>query len=119
MKIKPNKDELALLKARARSLRNSATLAERRLWVQLKDRGVAGYKFRRQHVLYPYIADFYCPAARLVVEVDGAGHGGPRDRTRDEYLTEHFNVSVLRFTNDEVRDDLERVVRAIETWLEG
>jgi len=60
--------------SRARYLRKNATPAEQKLWRHLRNREIAGYKFRRQHPVGPYVLDFYCPAARLAIEVDGSGH---------------------------------------------
>lgn len=75
---------------RARLLRRKATEAERILWRHLRNRNFSGYKFRRQHPLNRYILDFYCPAAKLAIELDGGGHnyraGQIRDRTRSELL---------------------------------
>jgi Protein of unknown function (DUF559) len=59
---------------RAQLLRKRATDAERILWRDLRNRNFAGYKFRRQHPFDRYILDFYCPAAKLAIELDGGGH---------------------------------------------
>ena len=76
---------------RARSLRKKATDTERILWRHLRNRNFAGYKFRRQHPLDCYILDFYCPTAKVAIELDGGGHnyrvGQIRDRTRSEFLS--------------------------------
>ena len=61
------------LNARRRELRRSLTVAEARLWTCLRHAGL-GWKFRRQHSLGPFIMDFYCPSARLAIELDGAAH---------------------------------------------
>jgi very-short-patch-repair endonuclease len=75
---------------RARLLRKKATDTERILWRHLRNRNFAGYKFRRQHPLDSYVLDFYCPTAKLAIELDGGGHnyhvGQIRDRTRSEFL---------------------------------
>jgi very-short-patch-repair endonuclease len=96
-------------------LRTSQTATERLLWEQLRGRRLADFKFRRQHVLVGYAADFYCPSARLVVELDGTAHNGREayDRERSR-IFESFGVAVLRFTNDEVRLDLASVLDRIE-----
>jgi len=87
---------------RARELRRSMTLAERRLWSILNLRQVEGLRFRRQHPIGPYIADFACVEVRLVVEVDGSQHQADiGDRRRDAYLRSQ-NFTVLRFWNNEV-----------------
>jgi very-short-patch-repair endonuclease len=75
---------------RGRLLRKKATEAERILWRHLRSRNFAGYKFRRQHPFECYILDFYCPTAKLAIELDGGGHnyraGQIRDGTRSELL---------------------------------
>jgi very-short-patch-repair endonuclease len=100
---------------RARALRRSRTLPEGLLW-QILRRRPGGFKFRFQHPLGPFVADFYCPAARLVVEVDGEGHGmGERpahDSRRDAWLREQ-GLRVLRFTAADVMKDLGSVATAI------
>ncbi|WP_334177484.1 endonuclease domain-containing protein [Pseudoxanthomonas sp.] len=94
---------------RARELRRDMTLAERKLWHVLKDRQLDGFRFRRQHPVGPYIADFACLEAHLIVEVDGGQHmDAASDRTRDAFLQgEGFHV--LRFWNNEVLANLEGV----------
>ena len=85
-----------------RELRKNLTPAEAVLWRALKNSGLEGKKFRRQHGIGPYIADFYCPECRLIVELDGAVHEGPleteRDATRNTYLKE-LGIRVIRFEN--------------------
>ena len=101
---------------RARLLRKKATLPERILWRHLRNRNFAGYKFRRQHPFEDYVLDFYCPTAKLAIELDGGGHnyraGQLRDRTRSEFLARH-GVIVLRFWNHQVHQELDSVLRAI------
>jgi very-short-patch-repair endonuclease len=101
---------------RARSLRKKATNCERILWRRLRNRNFAGYKFRRQHPLDPYILDFYCPAVKLAIELDGGGHnygsGQMRDQKREEFLAKR-GISVVRFWNHQVREELDGVLRAI------
>ena len=80
-----------------------------------------GYKFRRQHPFEDYILDFYCPSAKLAIELDSGGHnyraGQIRDQTRSEFLARH-GVFVLRFWNHQVRQELNSVLRAIWFALE-
>ena len=75
---------------RARRLRQSLTGPEVGLWGHLRNRQLGGFRFRRQHPIGPYILDFYCPQARLAVEIDGSAHGHPdqirHDARRDEWL---------------------------------
>jgi very-short-patch-repair endonuclease len=101
---------------RARWLRTKATDTERILWRHLRNRNFAGYKFRRQYPLDRCILDFYCPTAKLAIELDGGGHnyrvGQVRDRTRSEFLSRK-GIIVLRFWNHQVRQELDGVLQAI------
>ena len=101
-----------------RSLRENQTPAERLLWAQLRRKRVGNVRFRRQHALGPYIVDFYCHTARLVIEVDGEDHDlrFERDQRRTAWL-ESYGARVVRFSNQEVRENLEGVVRTIEGRL--
>jgi very-short-patch-repair endonuclease len=98
----------------ARSLRQEQTDAETRLWQLLRDRRFGGRKFRRQHPIPPYIVDFYCSEAHLVVEVDGGQHADSRqyDEKRTHFL-EQKGSRVLRFWNHEVLNSTEAVCQAI------
>src|SRR5260221_331130 len=100
---------------RARELRRSLSLPEGLLWQALRDRP-DGLKFRRQHPLGPYVADFYCAAAKLVVEVDGESHNmGDRarhDARRDAWM-ETQDLRAVRFNAADVMNDLQSVVTAI------
>ena len=102
---------------RAREFRRSPWLPEGLLWQALRKRPDA-LKFRRQHPIGPYIADFYCTAARLIIEIDGQSHGmGDRpqhDERRDEWLREQ-GLSVIRFSGAEVMSNLGSVVTGIVT----
>ena len=104
--------------ARARELRNAATPAERKLWQYLGASRLDGHKFSRQIPLGPYFTDFICRAKRLVIEIDGYSHDGnpARDAMRDEYLRS-LGYLVMRFTNDDVMNNVEGVVTAIEIAL--
>jgi very-short-patch-repair endonuclease len=96
---------------RARLFRQAPTSAEAMLWQGLRRRLVAGLKFRRQHVIAGYVADFYCPALRLVIEVDGDVHDAQRER--DAQRTAHLGrlgVTVFRIPNARVFSDLAGVV---------
>ena len=102
--------------ARRRALRRTSTDAEAALWSQLRAKRLAGFKFRRQHPLGPYILDFYCPARRLAVELDGGQHFEPYaqayDRRRTAYLRQ-AGIDVLRFPNDVLFKELPAVLDAI------
>jgi len=101
---------------RCRDLRKNATDAEQLLWACLRDRNLAGYKFRRQHPVDNYILDFYCHEARLCVELDGGGHTEPDQQDYDAERTaflESQGIEVLRYWNHEVMEDLELVLETI------
>ena len=102
------------LQERARELRQEMTEAERVLWDALRGRGVAGLRFRRQHPVGCFVLDFYCPAAKLCVEVDGGIHDTQpeRDAERSEILTAG-GYRVLRFRNEEVLTNLPSVLSRI------
>ena len=103
----------------ARTLRRNPTSAEDALWQQLRGRRLTGTKWRRQVTLGPYTADFVCLDAKLVVEIDGIGHAARRDydaaRTQE---IEAQGLAMLRFTNQEVRERLDDVLRRITDALQ-
>ena len=105
---------------RARALRQSQTSAEEFLWEILRDKRLDDLKFRRQHPIENFIADFFCREARLIIEVDGAIHAEPsqaaRDQKRDEILQEH-QYEILRLTNDEVLSTPDETVEKIRQVL--
>ena len=107
-------------KSHRRELRANLTPAVAFLWANLKRSQLDGKKFRRQHGIGPYIADFYCPECRVIVELDGAVHEGPlaaeKDAARKKFL-ESFGIRVLRFENKAVFESLEFVLEAIRTAL--
>ncbi len=100
-----------------KKLRNQSTRAEKYLWMYIRNRQVEGVKFRRQHSYGPYIMDFYCPALRLCIEVDGAWHytieGMYKDQIRTEYLN-NASIEVIRFENRDVLMHIEGVLEAIK-----
>lgn len=100
----------------ARKLRKKQTPTEQILWECLRGRRLAGLKFRRQHPIDKFIADFYCHEARLVVEVDGAVHREKNQIERDALRTEvlsRLGLSVVRVTNTEVETALRKVLTRI------
>ena len=102
---------------RARELRRDMTLAERKLWQVLKGRGLDGHRFRRQHPLGPYIADFACLEAGIVIEVDGSQHhDSEQDGYRDRYM-QSTGFKVLRFWNNDVLANPEGVCAVIAQAL--
>ena len=104
---------------RARELRDQMTHAEMILWGHLKQRP-HGHKFRRQHPISCYIADFYCHSLKLIIEVDGSVHAnsenGHHDMERQNHL-QSMGIFFLRFTNEQVEKNLETVIREIEAHL--
>ncbi|MCI0709396.1 MAG: endonuclease domain-containing protein [Chloroflexi bacterium] len=106
------------LKPRAREMRKNATKAEVVLWQALRRQQVHGFKFRRQHPFGPYIADFYCAKAKLVIELDGASHEGQAeyDADRTNYLAT-LGLRVIRYSNEDVLRNLEGVVADISDVL--
>ena len=98
----------------ARYLRQNMTGVELLLWSRLRRRQLGGHKFRRQVPLGPYVVDFACFAARLVIEVDGPCHdaSGDHDAARDAWL-DRQSFRVIRFTADEVLQGLSEVLETI------
>src|SRR5882724_8108381 len=93
---------------RARALRQCEVPAEAILWTGLRNRTMGGFKFRRQHPIGRFFADFACVECMLVVEVDGETHLG--DQSKDDERTRHFEAEgwrVRRFWNTEIYDDLD------------
>lgn len=108
------------LKDFARSHRSQPTMAEEYLWKQLKGEKLHGFKFRRQHIIEQYIADFVCLEKNLVIEIDGAIHQLPENQISDQERTRILNelgFSVIRFTNEEVLNDTVNVLGTIEKSL--
>jgi very-short-patch-repair endonuclease len=106
----------ANLKQSARRLRRQQTEAEQVLWGRVRRKQIGGVPFYRQKPIGPYIVDFYAPAARLVIEVDGSQHLEPehaaQDAARDAYLAA-LGLTVLRFDNRQVLSETQAVVEAI------
>ena len=104
--------------ARARSLRKSQTRAEGLLWSLLRSKQLCGLKFRRQHPVDPYLADFACQRYHFIVELDGEYHDqiADDDLKRQRYL-EKLGWRVVRFKNEDVLRDAEHVLRAIAKEL--
>jgi len=105
----------AALQLRGRELRRALTPAEQRLWQYLRSGQLAGYGFRRQYPVGPFIVDFFCPAVRLVIEVDGDSHAeqAEYDAERTRWLGEQKRYRVVRFANEEVQHNIEAVVEGI------
>jgi adenine-specific DNA-methyltransferase len=105
----------------ARALRRRSTDAESKLWYYLRDRRLFAARFRRQKPVGHWIVDFYCAQAKLVIEVDGGGHGDPRTMEEDARRTEDLErrgLRVLRFWNSDVLTNVEGVLITIAEALE-
>ena len=96
----------------AKTLRRKMTDAERALWFRLRGGRLHGWKFRRQHPIPPYIVDFYCMEARLVVELDGSQHEAGVDAARTTTFERH-GLQVLRFWDNQVLTDIDAVLSGI------
>lgn len=97
-------------------LRTHGTRSEILLWLGLKDRQVEGLKFRRQHGILEYIADFYCPELKLVIEIDGISHDSPEAKERDERrqrAIESYGIEVIKFRDEDVNANVDKVLRKI------
>jgi very-short-patch-repair endonuclease len=97
-------------------LRNNSTIAERTLWLKLKNKQT-GYKFRRQHGIGPYILDFYTSKLKLAIELDGDIHEyvdiSKNDRKKEEFLDKN-GIYLLRFSNEDIKKDVEGVALEIK-----
>lgn len=105
-----------LLKAFVRSHRSKPTEAENVLWQMLRGKKLEGYKFRRQHIVGPFIADFVCLKSRLIIEVDGLAHQLPENAVSDKERTLWLygkGFEVIRFTNEKVLGDIDSVLKEI------
>ena len=99
---------------RAKKLRREMTPAEKILWKQLKGNRLNGLHFRRQQIVHGYFADFYCHQHELIVELDGGIHEFQKDydADREEYLVA-LGFRIMRFTNEEINNDLRDVLQRI------
>jgi very-short-patch-repair endonuclease len=102
---------------RAKSLRLRKTVAEKKLWNLLRKKQMLGLRFKAQHPINQFIADFYCHTIRLVIEVDGSSHNKLKVRESDEKRSmelKKFGIELIRFSNDEIFNDIEQVRSKIE-----
>jgi very-short-patch-repair endonuclease len=97
----------------ARALRRGSTDTERRLWAVLRDRRLAGYRFRRQHPIGDFIVDFVCTKHHLVVEADGGQHADSEADERRTKILKEEGWRVIRFWNNDVLANTEGVVETI------
>ena len=108
------------VRVRARELRRSSPDAERAVWAALRNRQLDGYKFRRQHPVGPFFADFACVEASLIVELDGGQHFEPEAVEADARRTHALNANgfhVLRFDDRQALVEREGVLTRIRDWL--
>jgi len=101
----------------ARDLRKRMTQAEKILWGRLREKRLEGFKFRRQHPIWRFIADFYCHKVKLVVEIDGGIHQDTLVKEYDANRTaelERLGIKVLRYSNEDVYENIERILGEIE-----
>ena len=115
---KPPIDDILL--TRARAMRHESAPAEAILWYCLRAHRLAGLKFRRQHVIGPFIADFYCHELKLTIELDGDSHSERReyDADRTGYLSKQ-GLRVLRFLNTDVFENLDAVLEEVLRQIEA
>jgi very-short-patch-repair endonuclease len=107
---------------RARQLRHATNDAERRLWRHLRSLKLQGSHFRRQVPIGPYVADFACMAARLVIELDGSQHGNRENKLRDDARTRWLNeqgFQVFRVWNNEILQNIDGVMKKIYVEIYG
>jgi len=104
------------LKGYSRQLRKNMTDAERLLWSKVRKKQLKDYQFYRQRIIGNYVVDFYCPKARLIIEIDGGQHssdeGIEKDKIRDDYMREH-GLKVLRFSDREAFENLNGVIERV------
>ena len=107
------------LKEKARHLRIRCTPSETLLWSKIRRKSL-GFEFHRQVPIDEYIVDFYCPAKRLVIEIDGSQHFRKESKEYDDIRTQFFkglNIKVIRFNNAEISANLDEVLQKIITQL--
>jgi very-short-patch-repair endonuclease len=110
------------LKERARQLRLNSTKSEILLWLELNGNKINGFDFHRQKPLLDYIVDFYCAELNLVIELDGYSHNHnevvKKDAFKEQRLKE-FGLTTLRFSDNEVIEDMDNVLRVINGFIES
>jgi len=106
----------------ARVLRKGQTSAEVLFWYTVKNRKIKGMKFRRQHPIGPFIVDFYCDEAKLVIELDGKIHDLEHIKAYDSSREMHLSslgLQIMRFTNDQIFNNFDTVIKTVEDYLSG
>ena len=107
-------------KDKRRKLRQSSTYAEKIVWMNLRNRQMAGYKFKRQYSVDKYVIDFYCPELKFAIEVDGISHHSTAkkiyDKKRQKYL-ESFGIKFIRITDEELSGNSNKAFDRIENAM--
>ena len=105
------------IRERARTMRRNPTLNEQRMWNWLRSRRFGDFKFRRQHPIGRFILDFYCPALKLAIEIDGTQHDDPRVAAVDDArgaVLRGFGIEVVRISNRDLACDPVTVAQTIQ-----
>lgn len=108
------------LKSYSRALRKNMTDAEKLIWSKIRKKQLKGYQFYRQRIIGNYIVDYYCPKAKLVIEIDGGQHYTEKGKKRDKKRTEYLNsigFKILRFSDREVFKNLQGIIEKIYETL--
>ncbi len=106
----------------AKKLRSNKTNAEQKLWLELSGKRIKGFRFRCQHPISEFIVDFYCHRAKLVIEIDGDIHNSSEQADYDSgrtYELEKFDLCIIRFTNQQVQNNINEVIHVIEAHLKA
>jgi very-short-patch-repair endonuclease len=110
------------LKPLARTLRSNMTDAEQLIWSKIRRKQIGNLQFYRQKNIGNYIVDFYCPKAKLILEIDGGQHyesnGVRKDQTRERYL-QGLGLTVMRFSNIDILKNIDGVSEKIEDYLKS
>ncbi|MCX6793363.1 MAG: endonuclease domain-containing protein [Candidatus Falkowbacteria bacterium] len=104
----------------ARELRKLQTPSENILWRALRNRRLLNLKFHRQYIILGFILDFYCPALRLGIEVDGGIHNLKENKVYDterEKIIKQYKINIIRFANENIKNNLTEVIDQIETQI--
>jgi very-short-patch-repair endonuclease len=110
-------DAKPIIFERAKAMRENMTQAEKAVWELLKSKNMLGLRFKPQHPINIFIADFYCHLLKLVIEIDGGIHKSVDQREYDisrEAELEHWGIKVIRFTNEEVENNINKIQNEIE-----
>jgi len=106
------------LRELAKKLRKEMTFTEKILWEEIKGKKLKGYDFDRQRPINNFIVDFYCKDLKLAIEIDGSSHIGKEEADLErQRIIESFGVTFLRFTTNEIENNMENVLRKIENFI--